>query len=163
MTEEDKVKFLESNLERQLHWIAHAESKSSVILSGDTAMLGVLAAISPTLVSEWSAVSAFFTIVTSLLIISSLICLFRAAFPQTDGPPSSLVFFGCISQLSTDQYWKAISTLTSERYANDLALQCHRNAQIAQSKFSLVQKALGRLYLAVPPWIAAVYLLRTNM
>ena len=98
MNELDQIEFLEVNLTRQLAWIAAADSKSTFIFAIDTAMLGVLAAVSPKSASGWAVAPSVFGAFAAVLVLASLLFLSFASFPRTKGPKSSLVFFGGIVQ-----------------------------------------------------------------
>ena len=54
MNDIDRVGFLETNLMRQLGWIAAADSKGSFAFAINTAMLGLLAAVSPKSSAAWN-------------------------------------------------------------------------------------------------------------
>ena len=154
----DMTHFLETNLARQLQWIAAADSKVAFGFTLNAAMLGLLAAVSqkPT---AWTVAPAIFTLFAAALGLSSLLFLSFASFPRTSGFKSSLIYFGGVVQRDHDQFKDAIKSLTQEAYLDDLASQCHRSANIAARKFLWVQCALICLYVSVPPWVAAIYLI----
>lgn len=159
MSDIDRVNILEATLARQLGWIAAADTKVSFVFAIDTAMLGVLAAVSPRAGSAWSvapAICAAFAVVFGL---ATLLLLCFASFPRTKGPTNSLIYFGGIAQRDADQFRDAVSRLSLESYTTDLAAQCHRNAEIASRKFIWVQRAVVSLYLSVLPWGGAILLL----
>jgi len=155
----ERVSFLETNLARQLAWVAAADSKTSFVFAVNTAMLGLLAAASPKAVSGWAIAPAIFAAFAAALGLASLVLLSLAAFPRTKGPKGSLVFFGGIAKREAGQFHTAACGVTVEAYVDDLCAQCHRNAEIADSKFAWVQRSLFALYLEVVPWCLAVYLL----
>lgn len=159
MNDSNGVVFLEKNLARQLAWIAAADSKISFVFAVDMAMLGVLAALSPKQAAGWTVATAVFGALAALACVASLALLSVASFPRTRGPKGSLVFFGGISKRELRQFIESVCQLTTEAYVEDLCAQCHRNAEIAESKFAWVQRALLALYLSVAPWALAVYLL----
>ena len=159
MNDLERAAFLESNLVRQLAWIAAADSKSPFIFALDTAILGFLAAVSPKSTDAWSAAPAFFATFTAIFGLASLLFLSFAAFPRTKGPKDSLIYFGDIAQRDTTQFAEAVFRLSHETHLADLAAQCHRNAVVASLKFKWVQRALVALYLSVPPWVSAFLLL----
>lgn len=159
MSDIDQVDFLEANLARQLGWIAAADSKVSFVFAIDTAMLGVLAAVSPTTGSAWGVAPAICAAFAVALGLATLLFLCFASFPRTKGPKSSLVYCGGIAQRDANQFRDAVARLSLESYATDLAAQCHRNAEIASRKFIWVQRALVSLYLSVLPWGVAILLL----
>lgn len=151
--------FLEINLSRQITWIGVADSKISFVFAVNTAMLGVLAAVSPRATGDWTIAPAIFAAFACAFGLSSLIFLSLASFPRTKGPKNSLIYFGGITQRDLDQFRQAASQMSSESYIDDLCAQCHRNAEIAERKFVWVQRALVALYLSVAPWCLAVFLL----
>jgi hypothetical protein len=159
MEEKDRISFLEDNLDRQLQWIAAADSRIAFIFTLSTAMLGVLAAISPTTPKDWSLAAGIWASAALAGGLASLLLLSFAAFPRTDGPKGSLVYFGGISQRERDQFVRDVLALDNGVYCEDLAKQCHVNAEIANRKFTWVKRSLISLYLSITPWGLAVYLL----
>jgi len=155
----ERIRFLEANLDRQLSWIRATDSKLALAFALNTGMLGVLAAVSPKQACAWDVAPAIFASFAAAFALASLVCLTFASFPRTEGPRGSLVFFGGIAQRTATQFKEAVAALSDESYIDDLANQCHRNAEIANRKFSWVQRAFICLYLAVPPWGLAVFLL----
>ena len=154
-----RISFLEKNLARQLAWIAAADSKTPFVLAINTAMLGLLAAVSPKSIKDWTTAPAIFASLAAALGLAGLIFLSLASFPRTKGPKGSLVFFGEIAKRDPGQFHAAACDLSVEAYVDDLCAQCHRNATIASSKFAWVQRSLLALYLSIVPWCLAVYLL----
>lgn len=159
MDQAELVRVLEISLSRQLTWIGAADSRVAFIFALNTAMLGVLAAVAPTTVAEWTILSAVVTAFSTVFAGCSLLALSFACFPRTAGPKNSLVYFGGIAQRDTKQFHDAIVGLTVDEYVADLSAQVHRNAEIAFKKFYWVQRALICLYAVVIPWSLAFYLL----
>jgi len=159
MSEFNRVSILEDNLTRQLGWIVVADSKASFVFAIDTAMLGVLAAVSTRIGSAWAVVPAVFTAFALAFGLATLLLLCFASFPRTKGPKNSLIYFGGIASRDTDQFRDAISQMSLESYTTDLVAQCHRNAEIASLKFTWVHRAIIALYLSVLPWLVAILLL----
>lgn len=159
MEHRESVPFLEANLARQLHWIAAADTKAAFAFTLITAMLGLLAAIAPRNPSAWSVATAVFTSFAVALGAAGLLFLSFASFPRTGGPKGSLIYCNGIAQRSGEQFKQAVDQLSLDAYAADLAAQCHRNAEIATRKFAWIQRALLCLYLAVLPWVLALWLL----
>ncbi|TFH58738.1 MAG: hypothetical protein E4G91_09330 [Candidatus Zixiibacteriota bacterium] len=155
----DIASFLERNLSRQITWISVADSKISFVFAVNTAMLGVLAAVSPKVAIGWDVAPAIFAAFAAAFGLASLLFLSFASFPRTKGPKNSLIYFGGIAQRDVNQFKQATCEMTLDSYIEDLSAQCHRNAEIAERKFIWVQRALIALYLSVPPWCVAVYLL----
>jgi hypothetical protein len=155
----ERIRFLEANLGRQLSWIRAADSRLTLAFALNTGMLGVLAAVSPKQATAWAVAPAIFASFAAAFALASLICLTFASFPRVKGPRGSLVFFEGIAQHTAAQFKEAVTALSDESYIDDLVNQCHRNAEIASRKFSWVQRAFICLYLAVPAWGVAVFLL----
>jgi len=155
----DLATLLEANLGRQLYWIGSADSKAVFGFALNTAMLGFLAAVAPKSATNWTIAPAVFASFAAALGLVSLLFLSFAAFPRTKGPKGSLIYCDGVSQRSADQFKQAILSLATEAYVEDLASQCHRNAEIASKKFAWVQRALLCLYISVPPWALALWLL----
>jgi hypothetical protein len=151
------VAILDKTLDRMLYWIAAADNKVAPVLAIDTAMLGVLAAIAPK-PGAWTLLSGTATAITMMLLFTSLGLLFFASFPRTVGPKGSLVFFGGITERDQESFVTEMSNLPASRYRDDLAIQCYRNAEIAGQKYRFVRLAMTALFLAIIPWILAVYL-----
>ena len=154
----DNVELIGKILDRQLTWIAAADSRATLIVPLSTAMLGALAAIAPGS-AEWSVgagISASFAVV--FLFLSLLFCAFTS-FPRTDGPRGSLVYFGGIASKDTDSYVEELLSCNPTDLQRDLALQCHVNAEIASKKFSWIKRAMGCLLGSIAPWAYSVFLI----
>lgn len=155
MTTSERIQILETCLDRQLGWIRAADTKSALALAINTAMVGVLASLSP---HEYNAL-LIITIIGAFMPLLSIAYLCSAAFPRTTGPGGSLVYFGGISERTADQFRRSVSELSEESYFEDIANQCHRNAEIASLKYRRVQAAYCFLFAGVVPWIIVVNVL----
>lgn len=153
-----RKELLETILGRQLEWIRAADSKIAPMLAVATTMLGVLAALAPS-PTDWSVISIVFGILAGILLIACLICLFLATVPRTEGPDDSLIYFEGIKQRAAEEYRRDILTVSDDGYLEDLVRQCHRNAEIAGSKFGLVRLSMLFLFLSLAPWLSTVYIL----
>lgn len=152
----ERVAMLEGNLARQLQLVGSVEGRSGLILALSTAMLGMLAAQAPR-AAAWTVASALWAMGASLGLVASLGFLCASSFPRTVGPPGSIVFFEGIASRSADQYRQCVASISLKSYADDLALQCHRNGEIAKSKFGWLRASMTVLYLSVLPWAIAVF------
>ncbi len=115
--------------------------------------------MAPRSAASWTIASALCASFAAVLGVASVIFLSFASFPRTEGPKGSLIYFGGIAQRAADQFRQTMLDLTTEAYLEDLAAQCHRNAEIATRKFAWVQRAMICLYLSVVPWALALWLL----
>lgn len=159
MNESDHIRAIENILVRQLGWIAAADSKVSFVFTIITAMLGVLAAVSPRGGAPWSTAPALFALLAAACGLLSLIALSLVTFPRTKNINKSVIYFGKIAESDAAIFHDAILNMTYESYIIDLSDQCYRNAEIASRKFKWLQRALILLYLAIVPWSIAVFLL----
>jgi hypothetical protein len=151
-------KHLEGTLSRLLKWIRAADAKIPPILAITTAMLGVLAALAPE-ASEWTVATAVMAVVTVIPLLASLVFLSLAAFPQTKGPKGSLLYFEGIKNREPESYLRDIQAATEEDHVADLAKQCHRNAEIASSKFRFVRLSMISLFVSIIPWLIVIFML----
>ncbi len=142
------VDFLENSLARILELIRAADSKVPFILAVDTSLLALFGALS-TGISDWSFRLVILLIISVAPLLLSLYFTFIAAIPRTHGPKDSMIFFGSIAQRDIQSYLEDIRNLTEEDYISDLASQCHRNAQIANTKFRFVKLATGSLFVGI--------------
>lgn len=158
MTDDERIKILEATLARLLQWIAAAESRISLVLGLNTAMLGALAVGTtlPGALTPWAALAGALTV---LLLGLGYFNLAQATFPRTDGPDGSMIFFGGIAARHRDVFVEDAKLLDKTRYIADLAAQCHRNAVIANGKFSFVKRAQIWLFASVLPWSGTLFLL----
>ena len=160
MDEEEKIRIAESNLDRLLDWISRIDAKSSVVLGGNTAMLGVLASLAPA-PHLWKKQTAIFAVLSTLCPFASLICVYLANYPQTKTKSSSLNFFGGIARHTLAEYQKAFANLSSPDYLNDLLEQIYRNSEIVIGKFRALRWAYRALLVGVIPWVLCLYYFRT--
>src|SRR5262245_33548337 len=129
---------LEDSLARILQWISAADAKVGPILTIDTAMLGTVAALAPK-PGDWTVPMALSMALTFTLLGISIFNLFLAAYPRTKGPKGSMVYFGGIIERLEDKFVTDILSVNIGSYAEDLARQCYRNAEIAAQKFNHVR------------------------
>jgi len=154
----DKINTLEKILDRQLTWISRADARISLVLPIATAMLGALATLAPE-PANWEILPAIFASISAIFTGLAIIFSTLACFPRTYGPRSSNIFFNGIAGREADQYKKIMSEITEEDYLDDICRQCHRNAEIAKTKFEWIQKALAFLLISIIPWVITLYLL----
>lgn len=148
----------EATLERMLEWIRAIDSKTPIILGLCTAMLAVLGAVAPK-PNALDKSSAFLLLCGGTPLVLALIQCMRATFPQTRGPANSLLFFGGVAATPYATYDTKVNSRSEAEYLTDLNAQCHRNAEIAAAKFRAVQWAFRWLYIGMPLWLVACYLL----
>ena len=158
VTTEQRIKILESSLDRLLSWINSANSATNFLFTITTAMLGVIALLASD-IKNWSVGSFVITVITTILLLTSLLMSLLIYFPRTKGPEDSLIFFGGIAKKEIGQFEEAILELKEKDYITDLIHQCHRNAEIAFVKYTWFKRAMLLLFLSALPWVISVYLL----
>jgi hypothetical protein len=142
-------------LERNLAWIAAAETKVGVLVAIDTAMLAGLgvafgsAAAKTPWTFVWSALAA------GALVIA-IGCASGAVLPRLDGPKKSLIFFGRIAEMAHADYADALRKASDSDLLDDCAAQIRQNAEIANKKHTWVRKAMLWSFVAAIPWLAAI-------
>ena len=159
MTDQEAVTVrAEAELDRLLGWISAAESRLALVLPLSTAMLGALAVLAPP-VTKWTVVGGIAVAFAVVFLLLSIAFAAFASFPRTTGPKGSLIFFGCITTRELAQYEAAVKSATQEEYLADLISQCHRHAQIAERKFTWVQRSIACLFFSALPWCTALFIL----
>jgi hypothetical protein len=145
-------------LERQLGWIATADAKVAVVIAIDTAMVAALAAAytSAKVATPWAVT---FSVGAAILIVIAMACAAMSLLPRISGPQSSLLFFGAVSQSRAADYVAALAGVSDDQLQADLALQVHRNAEIATVKHRWVRRSVAWSFLTALPWAFAVGLL----
>jgi len=143
-------------LDKQLGWIAAADSRLSLVLPLSTAMLGALAvyATKPVAWTLLAGIPAAFAIFFLCLSIIFCAC---ASFPRTTGTKGSLVFFEGIISRDLSQFRSAVKAIQKGELLDDLIEQCHINAQVASTKFMWVKRGMASILAAMLPWAFAVY------
>lgn len=143
-------------LDKQLGWIAAADSRLSLVLPLSTAMLGALAVYATT-PSAWTLMAGIPAAFAIFFLSMSIVFCACASFPRTDGTKGSLVFFGGIVSRDAAQFQAAIKAAQKGDLQDDLIDQCHINAQIASTKFTWIKRGMASMLAAMLPWAFAVY------
>jgi len=151
---------LEQELDRLLTWVSAAESRLAYTLPLGTAMLGSLAVMAPD-ATNWQTSEAIWTALATLGLAISLIACWLAIAPRTHGPKGSLIYFGTITDKDKEQYAAAVRSMTQQDYIDDLVTQCHRNADIAKTKYFWIKIAMSSLLASSLPWALALHCLYT--
>jgi hypothetical protein len=155
---DEKIERSNDLLSKQLSWISAADSKVTPMFAINTAMLGVLAAsISP--IANWTIFRAIITTLSAIPLIASMIFLALVTFPRLSGPKGSNIYFGGITTKSENSYVNDMINIEDDVFLKDILTQTYRNAEIAQSKFNHIKKAMALTFLSLPIWLLAVWLL----
>lgn len=156
--ESDRLHMAQWILERQIGWITSADAKVGIVVAIQAAMVGALAATYGS--AKQPGGSALFLSGFALLIsVVSLVCAALALFPKTDGPASSLIFFGKIAALTREEYVSRLGSVGEAELLADCAQQIHRNAEIAGGKHGHVKRAMIWGFASIAPWVLAIWAL----
>lgn len=155
----DRLNHARWTLERQLTWIAAADAKVGVVIALHVAMVSGLGAAYTSANADRSAWVNVMTGAYAFFVVSSVICAVLALWPRTDGPKSSMVYFGCVAKGGCDHYVEDFREKDEAYFLADLAEQAHRNAEIAQAKISHVGWAMKVAFVGAIFWLVAVSLL----
>jgi len=148
---------LEWLLERQLAWISQADSKLSVLGPLPLAMMAVSFSSIPINLREldW----ADFPFVMSALLLSLSLFFVKAALsPRLKGPVDSLVYFGEISKVSSEEFAQKVASSNEASFQDDILKQIHINAKIAEQKHRNIGFSVLWLAIATPVWLLAIVL-----
>lgn len=154
----NKLDLLDRILTKNLSWISSADTKGTILFAVDSAMLAVMAALVPSL-NLWNIPAAIFAALALICLCTSVLFIVAASFPQLGGPRNSLIYFGGIASHDENQYIQKIMSGITEELLIDFARQCHRNAEIAKTKYDMLKKASICMFFALPAWLVAVWLM----
>ncbi|EMS79881.1 Pycsar system effector family protein [Desulfotignum phosphitoxidans] len=148
----------DAELDRLLGWVRAAESRLALVLPLSTAMIGALAVLMPS-APNWTVPGGSASAFAAFFLFLSIVFAACASFPRTTGPKGSLIYFGGIVSRDLSQYVEAVKSATQQTYLDDMLTQCHRNAQIAERKYTWIQRSMACLFLAALPWGFALFIL----
>ncbi len=155
ISRDEQIELLRDELSRLLSWIAAAEGRVSAIFATDAAMLAVMASAMPPH-DRWTSSALCWSAAACALLFLSFVFLALSTIPRLGGSPDSIIYFGGFPAKAT-VYQFRIETITPDDLLRDLAYQCHRNGQIAATKFRWIRLALWTLLVSVAPWIVSLY------
>lgn len=152
----EKTRFLEHNLARQLDWIRAADAKIAPVLFITTSMLGATVAF----LSRTPKLSGLTLVLATICVaamIHTLFCMIMVNFPRITRYDESAIFFEGIKFSGFEAFNRKAREMTKDAYFADLSRMCYNNAIIASSKFMYVKRAMISLFIAIIPWVALVY------
>jgi hypothetical protein len=149
---------LEANLARQTEAIRAADIKIALLVPTTTAMLGVLAALMRD--ARPGAEALVWVGLTVAPLFLAFAMMAAGVIPRLRGSPSrSLLYFGDLAALGAGAAQTELLSVSSQAYLADLATQCHTTARIAQAKHRAVRRAYLAFLLALPFWLATIWVL----
>jgi hypothetical protein len=149
---------MEAELSLLLGWVRAAETRLAFVLPLSMAMLGALAVLAPS-APKWTIVGSVFSAFAALSLVLSIALAALASFPRTTGPKGSLIYFGGITTRDLVQYEQEVKSQSLESHLDDLIRQCHRNAQIAERKYTWIQRSMVCLFISTLPWVISLFIL----
>jgi hypothetical protein len=151
----DKLAAAQHHLQLVLGFFERVDSKMSVVLGVDLAMLGLLFTEARSAkeipYAGWLAITAFM-----ILMVASLISLYRGSFPYLNGGHASLVYFRELQKMPESSFLDAYRTATPDSLADDYLGQTWRNAKILTLKFDRLKQAYVYMAWAIIPWAVAL-------
>jgi hypothetical protein len=153
-----------NELTRVLSFFPRVDTQISFLFAIGAGMLGGLGAslssyIATFKISKWCMLIV--PVMTLLLIFSSFLNLYFAAFPNLEGSSrKSLIYFKDISSRSENEYTELFRTQHAEDYLQDLLSQTWRNSQILTEKYKRLQWAFIFLGLSLIPWVFSLIVLQ---
>jgi len=157
ITKQEQLEVAERRLDRLFDWVGRSDTKFSIILGVDTGMLGFLATSAPTS-GSLSVIAIILAAVSVLLLVTSLVFIYRGTYPRTQGPGASLIYFGSIADEERANLKERFRACDTDDHLDDVLEQVHRNSEILDSKFRELQWAYRALLIAIAPWAIALYL-----
>lgn len=157
MNEGDRLALMQENLDRVIEWVARLDTKASIVLGIDLALVGFLGRRGSDALNGGFWPAAMF-IATVALVGASLWFLGVATFPRTDPPRPSVFFFGSVAKGTAESYQEGIASMTEDEFIKDTAGQIHTLSSLVTSKFKAVQRALICLFVSIAPWLSTVVL-----
>lgn len=173
---EENQKLLIEIIKRFDSYVNACNTKVAVILSYCMACIGGLG-FKLVDISDKRAHDVGWWIILVICFVSCVVTLWSARFayqalaPQVPSgrgshEPPSVIFFGDVATHpgGRDGYVESINSLTEESVVRDLASQAHTLAQIARSKFALIEKATKCLVqIQIPMFALILVLLLTTL
>jgi hypothetical protein len=147
---ENEIEVAKVQLERVLGFFASVDSKASVALGVNVAMLGLLAANAPSakLLNPWD----LFSIPPVGLIGISLFNLYQCSFPRLEGGKASLVYFREIADRTEAKYIEEFRAESGDQHLKDLLGQVWQNSKILRQRYELLRKSLIFLAWGTVTW-----------
>lgn len=93
-----------------------------------------------------------------VLLVASLLFVYRGTYPRTKGPQDSLIYFRSIAGKDLKNFKERFRACGADDHLDDVLEQVHRNSEILAIKFLQLQRAYRCLLMGVLPWAITLYL-----
>jgi hypothetical protein len=156
MSDKEKIEFFWRSIQRYDHYIESTNTKSTIIFSLCTFILGGIVAsdVFADLVQGSTSFGAkLLTTIGITLVVSTLLVLarsFKVIYPKT--PPDeerSLIFFEDVSQMSRERLLQRVEKLDTKKALRDLVGQNWILSKIATEKFKHLKHAFFGLKFSI--------------
>ncbi len=156
MKQAELLQISQQQLARVLSFFPRAETKASIILGLNTAMLAIITPKFSALLDfkNWMLI-IFVPIILNGI---SLFCLYKSSSPQLKGGHDSLIYFKEVAKLTENKYIEKFSKQTTSNHIKDILGQTWRNSEILKEKFDHIKYSYIFLSIAITPWIAVLIL-----
>jgi len=142
-----------------LSFFPRVDSKCSVVLGLDVAMIGLLAFNAPAVANlTWPTLllPAIPALLFLLCMIKSLWEVYKCSFPRLEGGDKSLIYFAAIGKRTETDFVRSFSQRDRKEHIADLLSQVWRNSEILDMKFAALKSAHIYLAWSIVPWVVAV-------
>lgn len=158
----DRTALLERNLDRQIAWTRASDAKLALVLPINSAMLGVLAAQLAQAQATAGPHHWALALAASVPALVSFFSAVMAALPRTRTRTESCIHFTGVAEHAPERFHDRMRDLTEEEHFEHLAAEVHASARIAREKMIHARRAYYALFIALPFWVAAIYLLNSG-
>lgn len=148
-------KVASEQLNRILTFFPRVDNRASMLFAANSAILGVLAA---SLRSEHLQDPKIYTpaALAAISLIYSFICLYRCAYPDTNGGSGSNVFFGSIAKKTESAFVDGFRKLQEDEWLRDIAAQIWRNSEILCLKYKYLKHSMVSTMISLVPWAVLI-------
>lgn len=143
MTDFSTVQFVEHTHDHLNTYIAGADQKASILLTGQFAFLGLAATASSDILNNTGALFDVLAGGTAVVGVIAAVLAITVIYPRTPSPGNSVIYWGDIQQhANVEKYHKDIEELEDGDALAALVKQNYKLAEVAESKYSLLRWSL---------------------
>lgn len=155
MTLDEKYQLAWTRLHHVLSFFDRVDTKLSVVLGVNVAMLGVIATQADE-IHRISALGWLALIVYGVCSAWSFVCLYRGSFPQLSGGSGSLIYFAQIAARPPETFTGELFAQSEEARLADVVEQLRVNSSIVTTKYSCLCRAYRLMAISLIPWATAL-------
>ncbi len=152
-------KVASDQLNRILTFFPRVDSRASMLIAANSAILGVLAArVRAEHLANWQVLIPAVLALVSL--VYSFGSLYLCAYPNTKGGNGSNVYFASIARKTESAFVDEFRALEDSEWMRDLTAQIWRNSGILCLKFKYLKHSMCSTMLGLIPWALFISLTR---